>query len=379
VPAKFFLSDSNGDISSGTTEAFTYLHQAWTGDGILTARVVSFSSTDSLAKAGLMFRESLTAGARHSLMYLTRSGSAIFQQKTTVNGNVSSSAASTGKAAPYWLKLVRVGNSFSGYVSPDGVTWTQIGSTVTNTFSGTAVYAGIALACRTAGSASTATVDNVTFLALPSAPAGVASTAGAGNVNLSWNVVPGAATYTVKRSATSSGTYTTVATGIASPAFAESGLTVGSTVYYKVSATNAVGTGPDSAPLGVLVATALQSWRLNNFGTVVAIGTAADTADPDGDGLPNLLEYALNSNPLVADSASARPTCQMSGSRLQFTFNRARSDVTYLVEGTSDLTVWTTVATNPGTVGQSVTVTDTVDIPTANPPRRFLRLRVSSP
>ena len=126
--------------------------------------------------------------------------------------------------------------------------------------------------------------------------------------------------------------------------------------------------------------TALQNWRALQFGTVANTGTAADTADPDGDGVSNLLEYALGTSPTSAASVSV-PTAQVSGSRLQISFQRALSDVTYHVEASSDLSPgsWSVIATNPGTVGQKVTVTDTVDLPAAPPPRRFLRLRVTAP
>lgn len=65
----------------------------------------------------------------------------------------------------------------------------------------------------------------------------------------------------------------------------------------------------------------------------------------------------------------------------EISFLRARADVTYLVEASSVLSAnsWLVIATNPGTVGQSVTVIDTVNISTATPPRRFLRLRVTTP
>ena len=126
--------------------------------------------------------------------------------------------------------------------------------------------------------------------------------------------------------------------------------------------------------------TALQNWRALQFGTVANTGTAADTADPDGDGVSNLLEYALGTSPTSAASVSL-PTAQVSGSRLQISFQRALSDVTYHVEASSDLSPgsWSVIATNPGTVGQKVTVTDTVDLPTTPPQSRFLRLRVTAP
>jgi hypothetical protein len=126
------------------------------------------------------------------------------------------------------------------------------------------------------------------------------------------------------------------------------------------------------------VTTPLQAWRQANFGSSANAGTAADLADPDGDGASNFIEYALGTTPTSAASVAV-PVAQLSGLRLELTFPRARSDVTYAVEASADLAAWTTIATNPGSVGQSVTVSDTVDVSFANPPRRFLRLRVSAP
>jgi hypothetical protein len=40
-------------------------------------------------------------------------------------------------------------------------------------------------------------------------------------------------------------------------------------------------------------------WRQQHFGTLVGTGAAADEADPDDDGMSNLLEYAFGSNPLA--------------------------------------------------------------------------------
>ncbi len=120
-----------------------------------------------------------------------------------------------------------------------------------------------------------------------------------------------------------------------------------------------------------------ETWRTTHFGTWQATGSSADTADPDGDGLNNLLEYALNGTPTDATSAPL-PTASLlpaPSSTLQLTFFRARpaADVTYTVQASSDLVTWTDLAINPGTVGQNVTVTDTPPTGAAN---RFLRLRV---
>lgn len=121
--------------------------------------------------------------------------------------------------------------------------------------------------------------------------------------------------------------------------------------------------------------TAYESWKDTHFGDVDS-PSAQDLADPDGDGVVNFLEYALNGDPNAASPALWQ--VQMLGQRLQISFLRARPELTYTVEASDDLQSWTTLVTNPGSVSEDtlVTATDSIDID-ASTPRRFLRLRVT--
>ncbi len=64
--------------------------------------------------------------------------------------------------------------------------------------------------------------------------------------------------------------------------------------------------------------------------------------------------------------------------KLTLIFFRARpaTELTYTVQASSDLVTWTDLATNPGTVGQNVTVTDS---PPAGASTRFLKLKITPP
>lgn len=83
---------------------------------------------------------------------------------------------------------------------------------------------------------------------------------------------------------------------------------------------------------------ALQSWRLEYFGTASNSGNAADTADPAGDGLSNLEKYVLNLNPNEPQVATFTPAVQGSN----FTLTYTRSDA-----AASEITVQCQWATNP--------------------------------
>lgn len=79
--------------------------------------------------------------------------------------------------------------------------------------------------------------------AAPAAPTGLAATPGNTQVSLSWNASAGATSYNVYRGTTANGESTTpIATGIVTTGYTNTGLTNGTTYYYKVKAVNASGT-----------------------------------------------------------------------------------------------------------------------------------------
>lgn len=105
-------------------------------------------------------------------------------------------------------------------------------------------------------------------------------------------------------------------------------------------------------------------------------GDSTATADPDHDGLSNLMEYALGGNPVSALSA-VKPLPDVSGQKLQISFLRARSELAYTVQGSSNLISWTDIAYTPVATGATQFVTDAV--PLTGSAKRFLRLQVTLP
>lgn len=81
----------------------------------------------------------------------------------------------------------------------------------------------------------------------PAAPSSVATTVlGYNSVQISWQSVLGADSYTVKRAITSGGPYVTVALKVTGNTFTDTGLFADTSYYYVVSATNAIGEGANS-------------------------------------------------------------------------------------------------------------------------------------
>ena len=80
----------------------------------------------------------------------------------------------------------------------------------------------------------------------PPAPAGLTAVAGYQQVLLTWPVVIGATSYTLKRGTTSGNELTTVVTAYTGNSYTNTSLFNGTTYYFVVTATNSHGTSPNS-------------------------------------------------------------------------------------------------------------------------------------
>jgi len=140
-------------------------------------------------------------------------------------------------------------------------------------------------------------------------------------------------------------------------------------------------------------------WASTKFssGEIGDTDISGSNADPDGDGLSNLLESAFGGNPKALDSVAISPALDVLGDKIQITFicDSNRPDLTYTVEASNDLTSWTTeiarsvggattipvinlsIIFDSGTGARFVTVTDNADISASG--KRFLRVKVNIP
>ena len=123
---------------------------------------------------------------------------------------------------------------------------------------------------------------------LPSPPSGLGGKMIDGAVTLTWNASVYANTYTVKRSTTSGGPYTTVATDLTGVTFSESNLAATGNYYYVVTALNEAGESVNSPQASI--SDAYSQWQAQQ-GWVIGSAKAAFGGDADGDGVPNGVEY----------------------------------------------------------------------------------------
>jgi autotransporter-associated beta strand protein len=130
---------------------------------------------------------------------------------------------------------------------------------------------------------------------------------------------------------------------------------------------------------------AFDSW-INGFASLTNPADKTQTADPDKDGLANILEFILNADPTSGISTNL-PTVSASGSNLVFTYTRRDDSESFnpTVEFDADLAgTWTTavdptnctiVVTENGASPDTVVVT----IPKGANTKLFSRLKVTAP
>jgi hypothetical protein len=167
------LNGSGHDIWD-TADGFRYVYQPLSGDGTIIARVVSQTNTSQNAKAGVMIRETLDPGSTHATLVLVPRGVPIgqFLWRTATEG-YTSNTDEPAVSPPYWVKLVRSGNTFTGSVSPDGVTYTQVDSEIVPMASN--VYVGLVDSSQNDYQLSTDTFDNVSITTSTSTPTSTAT------------------------------------------------------------------------------------------------------------------------------------------------------------------------------------------------------------
>ena len=153
----FTLAGAGAGIA-GSADACRSVHQTASGDCDVIVRVESLANTGANAKAGVMIRESLAANAREAGVWVTPSGGIQFTRRTSTGGSTSVTT-STGKTAPYWVRLTRSGNTFRAFLSSNGTTWTQLGKN-TNISMATSTSIGLAVTSGSTGTLTTAVLTN---------------------------------------------------------------------------------------------------------------------------------------------------------------------------------------------------------------------------
>ena len=131
------------------------------------------------------------------------------------------------------------------------------------------------------------------------------------------------------------------------------------------------------------VLSGFQPWSEVKFsaGELLDDNVSGPNADPDHDGLANLVEYALGLEPKTADQTGL-PTVSVQGSDWVYTYTRPsdRADLTYEVELSTNLTGWSTSGVAHELVSTSGgTETWRAKYPVGSAANCYFRLKITQP
>jgi autotransporter-associated beta strand protein len=239
-----------------------FVYKQITGNCTIIAKVNSVQNTAATAKAGVMIRDSLSSSAANRA-WVAITASSTFESYNhgwtqCYGGSNWETHPRNGQGAeylpstPYWVKLERVGNTISTYISLDGTSWEASTVAVFGNMPNT-TYVGL-FVCALTSTANTSTFSNVSItggnggnVTVPPAPYAIYASPDAGRVPLRWLQSFGATNYNVLRSTTNGGPYTTIAT-VTNASYVDTSVSPNTTYYYVITASNSAGTSTNSPP-----------------------------------------------------------------------------------------------------------------------------------
>ncbi len=350
----FTLSGAGSGLSStGTADGFFFTAAPRAGNFDLRCRILSMTNpggNDGSCRFGLMVRANDTPGSPYIMSLHKANGSHARNNRNTQDSATEASQGGTSYTFPRWVRLVRSGNDFTAYYSADGSSWAQRGSTKSIPDMGAAPLVGLAITSAVPETASTAVFDSLNFTIAgnmgPFVDAG-AALSGAGPFALDAAVtddgLPLPATLTSQWLQNSGPGTASFGDG----SLVDTGVTFSATGLYglRLTANDGEVTTYDDTTVNWIAVSPIEQWRQAEFGANAGNpAIAGNLADPEFDGITNLVEYALVLNP-HASSHGLLPSAVMNESTIELTWRRnvLATDVSISVQTSPDQVNWTTV------------------------------------
>jgi fibronectin type 3 domain-containing protein/regulation of enolase protein 1 (concanavalin A-like superfamily) len=345
TPGTGFNVTAGGPGVADDADGFRFIYQTQTGNFDVAVQVTSLTVAGNFSTAGIMARSTLTTTSPDVYM----SASPVnyrFKWRTGVGTVNNVDAVGTTTYPNVWVRLVRVGNLFTGYYSTNGTTWT-VASSITLALPST-IDLGLAVASNIATATTTAQLRNygntvLTTPTPPAAPTSLTATGVAGGVSLAWSAVADSTLkgYNVYSSSSSTGTFKLLtSTPITTTSYTDFTAAVGSVTYYKVTAVDA------SSGLESTAATASAT----ALATPITLTSTDIGASPAG-------STTLSGNTYTVVAGGPGVTANVDGFRYLYTTQTGNFDVKVQVSSI-------TVAGNFSTAG--IMARSTLDADSAN-------------
>ena len=152
------LQDGHWTVQGGGTKTwwdaqdlFHFVGQPMTGDGSLSADVLSQKGPTPYLRSGVMIRQSLSSDSPYYAVFVEPDGGphgiAVVEYRSN-QGLINKQIAVTNAAVPIFLKISRAGNVFTAYLSNDGQTWTMIDGSTAHIDSANTAFIGLAVTAK---------------------------------------------------------------------------------------------------------------------------------------------------------------------------------------------------------------------------------------
>ena len=154
-----------GEDMWGPRDQFHYAYTTVQRDQVLIAKVSGMTSTRDYAKAGVMFRDSSADDSRFAAACATPEQGVEMEWRDTAGECHSLHAGDCtpiSELHPVWVKLLKKGDSVTGFCSWDGAVWEQIGA-ANLPFKNPACLAGLAVCGRYWDALNTASFCNISL------------------------------------------------------------------------------------------------------------------------------------------------------------------------------------------------------------------------
>ncbi len=155
-----FTAIGGGSDISAKADQFHFVHQPYTGNVVITARVTGMTNTNNLAKAGIMIRDGLAKDAKHVCLVQTPGTTGVLALRRTSTAGYAGSTTIGLRSQP-WLRLKRLPTSVQAFVSDDGVTWPSTPNTTVTITLGSTVEIGLVVCSKNAAALCTALLSDV--------------------------------------------------------------------------------------------------------------------------------------------------------------------------------------------------------------------------
>jgi len=141
-------------------DEFNFAFQQVSGDVDITAKLESLTKSDPWTKGFVMIRDELTKGSVHAIMAIASDNGTAFQYRPKKDSASVNIAGTTTIKPPYSLKLIRLGQTLSGWVSENGKNFEKIGSVDLSNMKDP-IYVGVGVTSHSVNKLSTAVFSNV--------------------------------------------------------------------------------------------------------------------------------------------------------------------------------------------------------------------------